>query len=352
MKNIDKILNFAREQKCSDIHITDGEGIIVRKDGKMHRVDVGLPIDKIVFILKEMLNDEQAAQLDSGKDVDFCYVMDTGERQRVNMYHQQDRVTAAIRILNTQVPSMSSFDFPPVIEALTHQPRGLILVTGPTGSGKTTTLAAMIDAINASRKGHILTIEDPIEYIHPSKECVVHQREVGRDIDTFEHAIKSAMRQDPDVILVGEMRDLETISAALTAAETGHLVLGTLHTTGAANTINRIIDVFPPHGQAQIRMQLASSLKGVISQQLLPLADGKGRCMAMEVLVVTDAVSSMIRDNKSHQINATMQTGSRDGMMTLNASLLKLAHEGKVAVEDAMHAASDKDEFMRMFNRS
>lgn len=350
MKRIEIILSFARENKCSDIHITEGESVVLRKNGEIHKVDGGIAQEDIQEVLLDMLDEEQKAKLGTYEDLDFCYVSEEGDRQRVNMYYQQGRLCAAIRLLNTEIPSIKALDFPPIIEKLTTQPRGLILVTGPTGSGKTTTLAAMLDAINETRKGHILTIEDPIEYVHPSKGCVVHQREVGRDISSFEEAIKSAMRQDPDIILVGEMRDLETISAAITAAETGHLVLGTLHTTGAANTINRIIDVFPPHGQGQIRTQLATTLKGVISQQLIPRIDCDGRCAALEVLVTTDAISSMIRDNKVHQINGFLQTGVKDGMVSLNGSLLQLVEMGKISPESAIHAANDKDELLRRMN--
>lgn len=241
---------------------------------------------------------------------------------------------------------MEELNLPSVISKLAREPRGLILVTGPTGSGKSTTLAAMIDAINNTRKCHILTAEEPIEYIHNHKQSIIHQREVGIDVPSFAAALRGALREDPDVILVGEMRDLETISAAVTAAETGHLVLSTLHTTGAANTIDRIIDVFPPHSQGQIRTQLSGVLKGIITQQLIPKEDGSGRCAAFEILLGTDAVLNLIRENKAHQIPSALQTGAREGMCTLDYSLAQLVNQGVITKEKALENAGDQRQLL------
>ena len=251
-------------------------------------------------------------------------------RHRVNIYFQQGYMTAAIRIINEQIKTLEELNLPDVLHKLALLPRGLVLVTGPTGSGKSTTLAAMIDFISSMRNCHILTIEDPIEYVYQQKQALIHQREVHEDVDSFDTALKSAMREDPDVILVGEMRDYETIQAVITLAETGHLVFSTLHTIGAPKTIDRIIDVFPPHKQAQIRAQLASVLQAVVTQQLLPLASGKGRAAALEIMIANDAIKNLIRENKGHQIDTMIQTGRNEGMTTLNASLATLVNTGKV----------------------
>ncbi|MGL5677467.1 MAG: type IV pilus twitching motility protein PilT [Cellulosilyticaceae bacterium] len=348
MKNIDDLIREARALRCSDIHITEDLGIIVRKDGHIQPLTNTEEYEKPLILIEEMLDESQRDAIRERQDLDFCYALPTGERQRVNVYYQQKKLGAAIRLIQNDIPSLQRLDMPPIIQQLAAEPRGLVLVTGPTGSGKSTTLAAMIDQINSTKPVHILTIEDPIEYVHENKRALVHQREIGDDIGGFGEALKSAMRQDPDVILLGEMRDLETISAAITAAETGHLVFATLHTTGAVNTIHRIIDAFPPHGQSQIRTQLAATLKGVISQTLLPRADGEGRCAAVEVLVSTDAVASMIRENKGHQIQSMLQTSSKDGMKCLNRSLVDLVQQGKVSLESALTVTSDKEEFFRL----
>ena len=265
------------------------------------------------------------------------------------MYRQQNELCAAVRLLNDTIPTFEELGLPPIIRKLDAEPRGLILITGPTGSGKSTTLAAMIDYINVNFAKHIITIEDPVEYRHYHKLSMIHQREVGVDVSSFADALRSSLREDPDVILVGEMRDYETISAAVTAAETGHLVLSTLHTIGAANTVDRIIDVFPPHSQQQIRTQLASTLKGVVTQQLVPLASGEGRMAALEVMTGTDAVLNLIRENKTHQLSSAMQTGSRDGMNTLNSHLAKLVKEGKIGFDTGLQWSSDKNEFNQYF---
>lgn len=285
--------------------------------------------EEIKEMILSMCKDRILKIVEKHEDADFVYVNDLG-RHRVNIYFQQGYMTAAIRIINEQIKTLEELNLPDVLHKLALLPRGLVLVTGPTGSGKSTILAAMIDFISSMRNCHILTIEDPIEYVYQQKQALIHQREVYEDVDSFDTALKSAMREDPDVILVGEMRDYETIQAVITLAETGHLVFSTLHTIGAPKTIDRIIDVFPPHKQAQIRAQLASVLQAVVTQQLLPLASGKGRAAALEIMIANDAIKNLIRENKGHQIDTMIQTGRNEGMTTLNASLATLVNTGKV----------------------
>lgn len=350
MSKIHEIIEFARKNNYSDIHLTADLPPVFRKNGEIIISEIDIKDETVEEIIISMLDEAQIESVSKKRDIDFCYVLDSGERQRVNIYHQNGKLCSAIRILNDIMPTFETLSLPPVIQKLATEPRGLILVTGPTGSGKSTTLAAMIDYINRTRKGHILTVEDPIEYLHKHKNSIVHQREVGKDVESFEVALRSALREDPDVILVGEMRDLETISAAITAAETGHLVLSTLHTIGAANTVDRIIDVFPPHSQSQVRTQLASVLRGVITQQLLPLEDGSSRVAAFEIMTGTDSVLNLIRENKCHQISSVLQTGAKDGMCSLNASLAKLVNQNLVSLDEALKKASDKNEFFQFVN--
>ncbi len=345
------LVAYGRENKCSDIHLTQGLPPVFRKNGKLFRSNFNhTPKDTEAWIFS-MLNFKQKEKLEANEDVDFSHVTPEGLRQRVNVYRQQGQYTAAIRLLNDTMPTFEELGLPPIIRKLADEPRGLILITGPTGSGKSTTLAAMIDYINSNRASHILTIEDPIEYKHNHKKGIVHQREVGMDVVSFEAALRSCLREDPDVILVGEMRDYETISAAVTAAETGHLVLSTLHTIGAANTIDRIIDVFPTHSQQQIRAQLSSTVKGVVTQQLVPLADGTGQMAALEIMLGTDAVLNLIRERKTHQLASVMQTGGREGMRTLNADLVQLVREGRITFQTGLEWATDKNEFNQYFGR-
>ena len=299
MANINDILNEARIKGCSDVHIGENTGITLRQDGKLIEFEQTFSNEEI----KEMI---------------------------LSMCKSRQMIRKAIRIINEQIKTLEELNLPDVLHKLALLPRGLVLVTGPTGSGKSTTLAAMIDFISSMRNCHILTIEDPIEYVYQQKQALIHQREVHEDVDSFDTALKSAMREDPDVILVGEMRDYETIQAVITLAETGHLVFSTLHTIGAPKTIDRIIDVFPPHKQAQIRAQLASVLQAVVTQQLLPLASGKGRAAALEIMIANDAIKNLIRENKGHQIDTMIQTGRNEGMTTLNASLATLVNTGKV----------------------
>lgn len=347
MSTIDRIIEYARVHKCSDVHLTYDLPPVFRKDGSIQVSDMPYSKEEITAAILSMLTPEQRKLVEEKSDIDFCYNMEGCLRQRVNVYHQQGHICAAIRILNDTIPTMEELNLPPAIKKLADMPNGLILVTGPTGSGKSTTLAAMIDYVNRSRRGHIITLEDPIEYVHQHKNCIIHQREVGRDVSSFEGALRSSLREDPDIILVGEMRDLETISAAVTAAETGHLVLSTLHTTGAANTIDRIIDVFPDEGKEQIRTQLAGVLRGVVTQQLIPLMDGNGRCASFEILLANDAVSSLIRENKCYQINSILQTNAKEGMCSLNLDLAKLVRTGKISLESAMEKATNQSEMLR-----
>ena len=329
MANINDILNDARIKGCSDVHIGENTGITLRQDGKLIEFEQTFSNEEIKEMILSMCKDRILKIVEKHEDADFVYVNDLG-RHRVNIYFQQGYMTAAIRIINEQIKTLEELNLPDVLHKLALLPRGLVLVTGPTGSGKSTTLAAMIDFISSMRNCHILTIEDPIEYVYQQKQALIHQREVYEDVDSFDTALKSAMREDPDVILVGEMRDYETIQAVITLAETGHLVFSTLHTIGAPKTIDRIIDVFPPHKQAQIRAQLASVLQAVVTQQLLPLASGKGRAAALEIMIANDAIKNLIRENKGHQIETMIQTGRNEGMTTLNASLATLVNTGKV----------------------
>jgi len=334
----------ARERGASDIHITGGRNPVFRIDGALQETEYALGTDEKRAMIMSLLTEKQRGEAGQGKDVDMCYEIEGGLRHRVNVFHQQKKLAAVIRILNDSVPTFEELNLPEVLRNLADEPRGLILVTGPTGSGKSTTLAAMVDYINSNRACHILTIEDPVEYVYKQKRSLIHQRDVGADVESFSMALRSAMREDPDVILVGEMRDFETISAAITAAETGHLVLSTLHTTGAAMTIDRIIDVFPPHSQQQVRTQLAGVLKGVITQTLLPKATGRGRVAAFEIMLGTDAICNLIRENKCHQINSSIQTGIRQGMILLDTYLANLVRDGVVTREAALEKAANKNE--------
>jgi twitching motility protein PilT len=339
----DKIICMAKDNDCSDIHITQEGEIAMRRYGVLEKQDLPYSREEIDNIILELLDEGQQKTYLSGHDVDFSYETDTPIpiRCRVNVYHQRGSHAACLRIMGSSVPTLESLKLPPVIKTLADKPRGLVLVTGPTGSGKSTTLAAMIDYINRTRAEHILTIEDPIEYVYKPGKSTIHQREIGRDVDSFAGALRSALREDPDVILVGEMRDFETISSAITAAETGHLVMSTLHTTGAADTIDRIIDVFPPHSQNQIRTQLAAVIQGVVTQNLIPRADGNGRVAATEILVGTDAICNLIRSAKTFQIDSQLQTGIKDGMHTLNMELKKLVQLGVITKENAIKRSND-----------
>ena len=342
---IDQMIMEARSMGCSDIHITVGMPLMYRINGRLQNAPTNPSDGEIIAMLAELLTDEQRENLERGIDADFAFRTPDGNRQRVNVFKQDGKMAATIRLLNSSIPSMEMLGLPSVLRELADKPRGMILVTGPTGSGKSTTLASMIDYINENRPEHIITIEDPVEYVYDRKMALIHQREVGRDVTNFASALRSALREDPDIILVGEMRDYETISAAITAAETGHLVLSTLHTTSAAQTIARIIDAYPAHGQSQARTQLANVLRGIVTQQLIPMEDGTGMAMATEILINTDAIANQIRENKTHQIVSSMQGGAARGMHTLNADLKRLVREQKITEEMARKYSTNVKDF-------
>lgn len=347
---MNELIMKARERKCSDIHISEGMPVSFRIHGKLMDAGFSFSAAETREMILSMMSEAQIAQLEGGDDVDFAIETPDFCRQRVNVFRQMKKVAATIRLLNNTIPTLEQLNMPKVLRELADQPRGLILVTGPTGSGKSTTLSAMIDYINKNRAEHIITIEDPVEYVYESGQSVIHQREIGVDSKSFADSLRSSLREDPDVILVGEMRDFETISAAITAAETGHLVMSTLHTTGAAQTLDRIIDSCPPHSQNQVRTQLSTILKGVITQALIPLAAGNGRVAATEILVGTDAVGSLIRDNKCFQLPTIMQSGASAGMHTLNNDLARLVRGGIIRREDAIRVSNNKNDILDLLS--
>ena len=334
---MEQLILDARRVKASDIHVTEGMPVWYRVHGKLAKSQLQFSQEELRALLIGSMDERQKEIFASGRDVDFALEISDGSRQRVNIFRQQHQVAATIRLLNTEIPTLEQLRMPTRLYQMAQQPRGLILVTGPTGSGKSTTLAAMIEHINQNSDRHIITIEDPIEYKYQCKKSLIHQREVGEDVGSFADALRSALREDPDVILVGEMRDYETISAALLAAETGHLVLSTLHTTGAAQTVERIIDACPTGSQNQIRIQLAATLKGIVSQCLIPCGevDGAARIAGTELLVATDAILNLIREGKTHQISSMMQAGGNAGMHTLNMDLSRLMRQGYITKERA-----------------
>ncbi|MBU3810849.1 MAG: type IV pilus twitching motility protein PilT [Candidatus Niameybacter stercoravium] len=350
---IETLLIEAMQKGCSDLHITVGIPPMVRLNGSVMTLG-DYPVvtpEEAKRLVYSIINEERARILEEQGDVDFSFAVENIGRFRVNAYKQRSSYCLAIRLLVNRIATLEELGLPSVLKDLATKPRGLIIVTGPTGSGKSTTLAAMIDYINKNRRLHIITIEDPIEYLYRHGNCIVNQREVGDDTKSFARALRSAMREDPDVILVGEMRDLETIQAAITAAETGHLVLSTLHTKGAASTVDRMIDVFPADQQRQIRIQLAGVLEGVVTQNLIPRADGQGRALAMEIMLVTDAIRNMIRDEKVYQINTAMQTGAKFGMQTLDAHLAELVREEVITLKEAVSSCISQEDLMRYIGK-
>ena len=347
---IDGLILDARANKCSDIHISVGMPLMYRVNGRLMEIPVPYSDEDIEDMLVDMMDDKQLADIKAGKDVDFAVRTSDGNRQRVNIFRQQGRLAATIRLLNSTIPELSMLGLPPVLNTLAEKPRGLILVTGPTGSGKSTTLASIINKANENLTDHIITLEDPIEYIHHHNKAIVNQREVGMDTLSYANALRAALREDPDIILVGEMRDLETISTAITAAETGHLVFSTLHTIGAASTIDRIIDIFPTNQQQQVRVQLAMVLEGVISQSLLPIASGNGRVAAFEVMLASPAIRSLIREAKTHQIQSTIQTSRQQGMITMDDALYDLFSAGTITREMALTYAQDQQYLRKKIN--
>jgi twitching motility protein PilT len=354
MSNLYQLLQQMLEKGASDLHLTTGCPPQMRLHGHlvpMNYPELGAADTK--QLIYSVLTDAQKHRFEEENELDLSFGLKGMSRFRANVFVQRGATAAAIRVIPTQIKSLEELGLPPVVSELIKRPRGLILVTGPTGSGKSTTLAAMIDKINTERHDHIITIEDPIEFLHNHKGCLVNQREVTSDTKTFKAALKYILRQDPDVVLVGEMRDLETMEAALTIAETGHLTLATLHTNSCAQTINRIVDVFSPHQQPQVRAQLSFVLEGVLSQQLVPKMNGQGRAMAMEIMVPNPAIRNLIREDKVHQLYSTMQTGqNKFGMQTMNQSLAELYLKRQISYEEALNRSSVPEELLAMMDRA
>lgn len=343
------LLTKAVDLNASDIHFTVGIPPTMRINGSLIPFgDEKLSPKNIEEYVKQVLTEEQYNKYIDMGELDLSYAIQGIGRFRVNVFRQRGSDAMALRTITPQIPTLEKLDMPPVIKDLCKKQRGLILVTGPTGSGKSTTLAAVINEINNTRNCHIITLEDPVEYLHKHKRSIVNQREIGHDTKSYANALRAALREDPDVILVGEMRDLETISIAITAAETGHLVLSTLHTIGASKTIDRIVDVFPPYQQQQIKVQLSAVMEGIVSQQLLPKADGDGRVAAIEIMTATPAIRSMIREGKSHQIDSAIQTGGKHGMKTMDMSLVELYKKGLITQESALTYSVDRDIMTRL----
>lgn len=351
MDNFKEIIYRALESDASDLHLTVGLPPVFRIDGELvNEGTTPLVDDDVVSAVKLLASDSQMKELETTGEIDFAVTFDGAIRMRCNAFYQQGNTALALRLLPLKVPTVEELGLAPIIVEQAEKPRGLVLLTGPTGSGKSSTLAAMLDHINHTRRRHIITLENPIEFVHVHDKCIVNQREVGDDTGSFAAGLRAALRQDPDVILVGEMRDLETISTAITAAETGHLVFGTLHTKGAANTIDRIIDVFPPEQQEQIRIQLADVLECVIAKALIPKIGG-GRAAAYEILVAIPAVRSLIRQNKSFQITSTMQTNKQQGMQLLDDALANLVQKGEITLDSALAVANDPAVLKAKFRR-
>jgi twitching motility protein PilT len=352
--SIDDLLEHMVALGASDLHVTTGSAPVIRLNGRLERIEEfpRLTPDDTQRILYRILSTEQQKHLEINRQIDVSYAIPGLARFRVNVYFQRESLGAAFRMIPTEIKTLEDLGLPPQLHELATKPRGLVLVTGPTGSGKSTTLAAVIDEINRTRDDHIMTIEDPIEFLHRHKRCLVNQREIGPDAVSFGEALRGALRQDPDVILLGEMRDLETIATALTAAETGHLVFATLHTQDAPSTIDRLIDVFPAAQQEQVRVQIASTIQGVVTQTLVPTIDGSGRVAATEILLPDDAVRNLIRQAKIEQIYSVMQTGSSKGMQTLEQSLVDLVSRGIITQDTALSRSSRPDQLLGLIQRA
>lgn len=352
MLSMDELLKTMMEKKASDLHLTVGAPPMLRIDGEVFPTQhEKLSPDISQRLIYSLLTDKQKEKFEATNELDLSFGVKGIGRIRMNVFRQRNSVAAALRSISDKILTFEELGLPPVVYDIMRMQKGLVLVTGPTGCGKSTTLASMINFLNEHRQGHIMTIEDPIEYVHQHRKCVVNQREVGADTNSFPSALKYVLRQDPDIILVGEMRDLETISAALTIAETGHLVFATLHTTDAPSSVNRMIDVFPPHQQAQIRSQVSFVLQAVFTQQLLLRSGGFGRALACEVLISTPAIKNLIRDMKIEQIYLAMQTGGKFGMQTMNASLVELISKGVITRDEAMNATTDPDDMKRLLQK-
>jgi twitching motility protein PilT len=353
-QNIDQLLTELVSRGGSDLHLTVGSHPVVRLHGSLQRLEEfpRLTAEDTLHMLYRIMSSEQQKRLETQGQIDMSYSIPGLARFRVNAYSQRESLAAAFRLIPMELKTLEELGLPPSLHLLTRKPRGLVLVTGPTGSGKSTTLAALIDEINRDRHDHIVTIEDPIEFLHKHKACIVNQREIGSDTHSFADALRAALRQDPDVILLGEMRDLETISTALTAAETGHLVFATLHTQSAPSTVDRVIDVFPAAQQEQIRMQLSGTLEGIITQALLPTSDGRGRVAALEILFPDDAVRNLIRQARVEQIYSVMQTGTQRGMQTMEQALHALVTRSVITKDTALSASSRPDMLTGLLERS
>lgn len=337
---------------ASDLHVSVGSPPMVRVDGGLRHAGQVWNAEKVSSALRSILTDAQRARFDEELEFDFAFTIPSGDRFRVNFYQQRTNMGGAFRLIPTEIKPLDKLGVPDSVKQFAELPRGLVLVTGPTGSGKSTTLAALIDLVNRTRADHVMTVEDPIEFIHPNHKSLVNQREVGSDTHSFGAALKHVLRQDPDVILIGELRDLETISVALTAAETGHLVFATLHTQDAPQTVDRIIDVFPPHAQGQVRTQLAATLQGVVCQTLVKKASGSGRVVATEILVATPAIANLIREGKTYQIPSAMQAGRSLGMQTMDQHLADLVNAGEITHEAAMDKVHDFEGFKQLVHRA
>jgi twitching motility protein PilT len=351
--NLRALLEEMVSRNASDLHVVAGERPKLRIDGDITNssVDYAMTPKDTLQVAYSVLTEQQKKRFELEDELDFSFGIQNLARFRGNVFKQRGCVSLVVRQIPFAIKTFDQLGLPGSIAKMAEKPRGLVLLTGPTGSGKSTTLAAMIDKINRERKGHIITVEDPIEFIHKHQGCIINQREIGSDTKSFANALKYALREDPDVILIGEMRDLETIQAALTIAETGHLAFATLHTNSAAEAINRIIDVFPSHQQSQVRAQLAFVLEGIVTQTLLPKAQGKGRVMAAEILVVTPAIRALIRDDKVHQIYSSMQSGKKFGMQTLNDALYQLYMSREVTADECLRVSGDPTEFQRMIGQ-
>lgn len=362
--HIDELLHVVVDRNCSDLHICVDAPPVIREDGGLKRLNYEMFTPQIVQrMMYEIISDDNVTKFEQTKELDFSYALPTpihmrkpGQtniiraRFRVNMYRDRGSVAAAFRLISSRIPTIDELNLPPILRQLSERPRGLILVTGPTGSGKSTSLAAMIDHINVNFAHHIITIEDPVEYLHQHKQCIINQRELGQDTLSFNNALRASLREDPDVLLVGEMRDMETISLAVTAAETGHLVFATLHTNNAAESIDRIIDVFPPGQQEQIRIQLSNNIIAIISQQLLPRNSGPGRLPANEIMIATPAIRNLIRENKTHQIPSSIQTSANVGMVSMDQCLRDMYMKGLVSLDEIMSRCSNAEELKKMIN--